>query len=58
VLSAFGHAGHQAGEFYGAHVMASDSKGNLYIGETYEGKRIQKFAYRGLGAPQAPLIPQ
>jgi hypothetical protein len=56
VLSAFGHAGHQAGEFYGAHVMAGDSKGNLYIGETYEGKRLQKFAYRGLGPAQTPLI--
>ncbi|MEO8681559.1 MAG: hypothetical protein ABI665_21110 [Vicinamibacterales bacterium] len=56
VVSAFGHAGHQAGEFYGAHVMAGDSKGNLFIGETYEGKRIQKFAYRGLGPAQTPLI--
>jgi DNA-binding beta-propeller fold protein YncE len=56
VVSAFGHAGHAAGEFYGAHVMAADSKGNLFIGETYEGKRIQKFAYRGLGPAQAPLV--
>jgi hypothetical protein len=56
VLSAFGRAGHSAGEFYGAHVMASDSKGNLFIGETYEGKRIQKFTYRGLGPAQTPLI--
>jgi len=56
VVSAFGRAGHSAGEFYGAHVMASDSKGNLFIGETYEGKRVQKFTYRGLGPPQAPLI--
>ncbi|MEO7156986.1 MAG: hypothetical protein ABI039_05455 [Vicinamibacterales bacterium] len=56
VVSAFGRAGHFAGEFYGAHVMASDSKGNLFIGETYEGKRIQKFTYRGLGPAHAPLI--
>ena len=56
VLSAFGRAGHAAGEFYGAHVMASDSKGNLFIGETYEGKRIQKFSYRGLGPARVPLI--
>jgi hypothetical protein len=56
VVSAFGRAGHNAGEFYGAHVMASDSKGNLFIGETYEGKRIQKFSYRGLGPAQTPLI--
>jgi hypothetical protein len=56
VVSAFGRAGHQAGQFYGAHVMAADSKGNLFIGETYEGKRVQKFTYRGLGQPQTPLI--
>jgi hypothetical protein len=56
VVSAFGHAGHSAGEFYGAHVMAADSKGNLFIGETYEGKRVQKFLYRGLGPAQTPLI--
>ena len=56
VLSAFGHAGHQAGEFYGAHVMAGDAKGNLYIGETYEGKRVQKFTYRGLAPAQVPII--
>ena len=43
VVSAFGHAGHSAGQFYGAHKMAVDSKGNLFIGETYEGKRVQKF---------------
>ena len=52
VVSAFGRAGHSAGQFYGAHVMTSDSKGNLFIGETYEGKRVQKFAYRGLGIIQ------
>jgi hypothetical protein len=56
VVSAFGRAGHAAGEFYGAHVMTSDSKGNLLIGETYEGKRIQKFTYRGLRPAQTPLI--
>jgi hypothetical protein len=30
------------------HSVATDSKGNLYTVETYEGKRIQKFNYRGL----------
>jgi DNA-binding beta-propeller fold protein YncE len=57
VVSAFGQAGRWAGQFYGAHVMAADSKGNLYIGETYEGKRVQKFVSRGLGAAVRPLIP-
>jgi hypothetical protein len=56
VLGAFGQAGRWAGQFYGAHVQAADSKGNLYIGETYEGKRVQKFVYRGLRPAAAPLI--
>jgi hypothetical protein len=56
VLGAFGHAGRWAGQFYGAHVQAADSKGNLFIGETYEGKRVQKFTYRGLRPAPAPLI--
>ena len=55
VVSTFGGAGHQVGQFYGAHVLAVNSKGDLFIGETYEGKRLQKFTYTGLGAPsQAP----
>jgi hypothetical protein len=50
VVSTFGGAGHWAGQFYGAHNLAVDSQGNLFITETYEGKRVQKFAYRGLRA--------
>jgi hypothetical protein len=56
VVSAFGQAGRWAGQFYGAHVMAADSKGNLFIGETYEGKRVQKFVYRGLGPAATPIV--
>jgi DNA-binding beta-propeller fold protein YncE len=48
VVSTFGGAGHWAGQFYGAHNLAVDSKGNLFITETYEGKRVQKFTYLGL----------
>ena len=43
VLSTFGGAGHWAGQFYGAHNLAVNSKGDLFITETYEGKRVQKF---------------
>ena len=56
VVSGFGHAGHWAGQFYGAHNLAIDSTGSLFIGETYEGKRLQKFLYMGMGPAQAPLI--
>jgi DNA-binding beta-propeller fold protein YncE len=56
IVGAFGQAGRWAGQFYGAHNIATDSKGNLYVGETYEGKRVQKFVYRGLGPAPTPLI--
>jgi DNA-binding beta-propeller fold protein YncE len=50
VLTTFGDGGRQPGAFYGVHSIAIDSKGNLYTTETYEGKRIQRFVYKGLGA--------
>ena len=47
-LTSFGDGGRQPGQFYGVHSIAIDSKGNLYTTETYEGKRLQKFVYKGL----------
>ena len=49
-LTTFGDGGRQPGQFYGVHSIAIDSKGNLYTTETYEGKRLQKFVYKGMGA--------
>jgi DNA-binding beta-propeller fold protein YncE len=49
-LTSFGDGGRQPGQFYAVHSVAVDSKGNLYTTETYEGKRLQKFAYKGLRA--------
>jgi hypothetical protein len=31
------------------HSIATDSKGNIYTTETYEGKRVQKFVFKGMG---------
>ena len=47
VLSGFGRPGHQVGEFMHAHTMAVDSKGNLYVGESVDGRRVQKFKMVG-----------
>jgi DNA-binding beta-propeller fold protein YncE len=47
-LTAFGDGGRQPGQFYGVHNIATDSAGNIYTTETYEGKRLQRFVYRGL----------
>lgn len=50
LLTSFGTGGRQPGQFYGVHSIAVDSKGNLYTTETWEGKRLQKFVFRGVGS--------
>jgi DNA-binding beta-propeller fold protein YncE len=52
-LTNFGDGGRQPGQFYGVHSIATASKGNLYTTETYEGKRVQKFVYKGIGTVAA-----
>jgi hypothetical protein len=49
VLTTFGDGGRQPGLFFAVHSIATDSQGNIYTTETYEGKRVQKFLYRGIG---------
>jgi DNA-binding beta-propeller fold protein YncE len=48
VVSSVGTGGRWPGQFYGVSSVAVDSSGNLYTGETYEGKRVQKFNFKGL----------
>lgn len=50
ILTSFGDGGRQPGQFFAVHSIATDSKGNIYTTETYEGKRLQKFRYKGIGA--------
>jgi DNA-binding beta-propeller fold protein YncE len=47
-LTNFGKGGHYPGEWYSLHNIATDSKGNLYTVETYQGRRLQRFLYKGL----------
>jgi hypothetical protein len=49
-----GHAGHNAREFFHIHSFASDSKGNLFLGEVNNGQRYYKYGFKGMGS--APLI--
>jgi DNA-binding beta-propeller fold protein YncE len=42
-VGSFGDGGRYPGTFYGVGSVAVDSKGNVYTGETLEGKRVQKF---------------
>jgi len=49
VVTSFGDGGRWPGHFYGVGSVALDSKGNVYTGETFEGKRLQKFVAQGGG---------
>jgi len=50
VVTSFGDGGRWPGYFYAVGSVAVDSKGNVYTGETLEGKRLQKFIYKAPGA--------
>lgn len=43
VIESFGQPGHMAGQFSFLHSATLNSKGELFIGETITGRRIQKF---------------
>ena len=44
VLSRWGEHGHAPGtEFFGPHGICVDSRGDLYVGEVLDGRRLQKF---------------
>jgi hypothetical protein len=43
-----GHGGHGVGEFYHIHSIATDSKGNIYLGEVNNGRRVLRWSYRGM----------
>jgi DNA-binding beta-propeller fold protein YncE len=62
ILTSFGDGGRQPGQFFAVHSIATDSKGNIYTTETYEGKRVQKFVYQGIGRVtaknQGPVWPR
>jgi len=46
VVGTLGQMGHNAGSFFGLHMEATDSKGNLYTGEVFYGERVQRFLPR------------
>jgi len=48
-VSTVGTGGRYAGEFQAVHSIDTDSQGNLYATETYEGRRLHKFIYMGIG---------
>jgi DNA-binding beta-propeller fold protein YncE len=51
VLGKIARLGHYPGQFYRQHVLAVDSKGNIYAGDI--GKRVQKFRFKGMSSSSA-----
>ncbi|HEV3057338.1 MAG TPA: hypothetical protein VGY48_03780 [Vicinamibacterales bacterium] len=48
IIGSFGCPGHAGGCLTTPHSIATDAKGNIYIGETWEGKRVQRFLFKGV----------
>ena len=46
-----GRRGRNAGQFESPHSLAIDSQGNMYVGETLDGRRMQKFVPTGRMIP-------
>jgi hypothetical protein len=44
-----GHGGRGFGQFFHIHNIACDSKGNVYLGESF-GQRIVRWNYKGMSA--------
>ena len=44
-VTSFGRRGRWAGNFESPHSLAIDSQGNLYVGDTLDGRRVQKFVH-------------
>jgi DNA-binding beta-propeller fold protein YncE len=42
-IGRLGSMGENGGQFFGLHMVATDSKGNIYTGEVFNGERVQRF---------------
>ncbi len=43
ILGRMGSMGENGGQFFGLHMIAVDSRGNIYTGEVFQGERVQRF---------------
>ena len=57
VVDHFGQQGIFGGSLNVPHALAVDSKGNIYVGENFDGRRFQRFVYKGMGAPTGKTLP-
>lgn len=53
-VGAFGRGGRQVGQFTRVHNLAVDSNGNIYTTEAADGRRIQRFLFKGWTSASDP----
>jgi DNA-binding beta-propeller fold protein YncE len=56
VVGQMGSMGDNGGQFYGLHMIAVDSTGNIYTGEVFAGERVQRFV--PAESPRGKLLEQ
>ena len=56
IVGQMGSMGENGGQWYGFHMIAVDSKGNIYTGEVFAGERVQRFV--PAESPKGKLLEQ
>jgi DNA-binding beta-propeller fold protein YncE len=56
VVGTLGQMGEQGGQFFGLHMIATDSVGTIYTGEVFAGQRVQRFV--PANSPRGKIIQQ
>ncbi len=56
VVGQLGSMGEAGGQFFGLHMIATDSRGNIYTGEVFAGERVQRFV--PADSPRGKLLDQ
>ena len=56
IVAEMGTMGENGGQFYGLHMIAVDSQGNIYTGEVFAGERVQRFV--PTDSPRGELLRQ
>ena len=51
-----GSMGENGGQWFGLHMIAVDSRGNIYTGEVFNGERVQRFV--PADSPRGKLLEQ
>jgi sugar lactone lactonase YvrE len=56
IVGQLGSMGERGGEFFGLHMIATDSVGNIYTGEVFAGERVQRFV--PTSSPRGQILQQ